>query len=78
MLPSGITSANGYVFKVRKIGKQQFMCRALGIKIAEAQHGAPSVGTSNHGSSAGVMMPQGDSWTNTGMLINPLNPGSRA
>ncbi|KAK9787367.1 hypothetical protein WJX73_002163 [Symbiochloris irregularis] len=70
--------ADAYLKQIRTLCRRQFFVRALGNKVAGCQHthrqrgsssgggggfGAPTAATSQH-----VQMPQGDSWSNTGIL----------
>ena len=58
------------VFQVRQLCKRQFNLRMLGKKIANRQAESPT--PARVGSGPGVPMPHGDSWVNSGMLMNPL------
>ena len=68
------------LLQVRALCRRQFFVRALGNKVAACQHahhrGAPArpLGASSPGQQH-VQMPQGDSWSNTGILGAPFTTG---
>ena len=66
--------------QVRTLCRRQFYVRALGNKVAACQHahhrGGPTRGFDAPGQQQRhVQMPQGDSWSNTGILAAPYNTG---
>ena len=62
-------SSAGVVVQVRSLCRKQFFARALGNKVAARQHEQRGSAGSQHSHRASaVQMPQGDSWTNPGVL----------
>ena len=54
--------------QVRNTCHRQFYVRALGMKVAQKQHELRRSSMHSHQPPQHVQMPQGDSWTNTGVL----------
>ena len=57
---------------MRSICNKQFWVRALGTKVAHRQHELRRNAIASRQPQQHVQMPQGDHWTNTGILANPL------
>ena len=55
--------------QIRSLCRKQFFARALGNKVAARQHEQQGSASAQHSRPApAVQMPQGDSWTNPGVL----------
>lgn len=59
-------------WQVRNLCYKQFFVRALGTKVAQKQHELRRSAAASRPPHAHVQIPQGDHWSNTGILANPL------
>jgi ESCRT-I complex subunit TSG101 len=71
-LAAGGLACGPYLKAVRGLAARQYTLRATGNAVAAAQHGRGGGRAPGGGQ---VAMPQGDSWSSTGVLANPLAQG---